>query len=178
MLKLTKNFILLIAIAFAVISCNNNTENKNSFENNADIAKLSDGSKKAIDEATKVGCKCLKEHGSELKSVLDELKPVLAEAEKSENPMEVMGKVMGSMMKMQNFGQCMKDADPGEFEGANALSEDMKKILGDNPEPNATQKKQMELFAAYFNKNCPNDAKIFDDFIKFGEAMQALSSKR
>ncbi len=57
------------------------------------------------------------------------------------------------------------------------LDEDMKKILGDNPERGAERKKQMEIMSAYFGKNCPNEAKLFQEFIEFGEQMSKLGKK-
>jgi hypothetical protein len=174
MRTLTKTLMSALVAAIFMTSCAGDPTSSN-----PDIAKLSDVSKKALDEVSKKGCECLKKHGKGLQEFMAEAKPLLADAEKSENPMEVMGKLMGSMMKMKDFGECFKDVDPkGDEATEKAMEEDMKKILGENPERGAEKKKQMEIMNAYFGKNCPSEAKIFADFIKFGEQMENLRKKK
>ena len=173
---ITKNLFVILTACIMFISC----AGGDATSKNPDIAKLSDTSKKAMDEASKGGCECLKKHGKDLKAVLEELKPIFADAEKSkEDPMAMMGKIMGPMMKMKDFGECFEKTMDKKDEAADkAMEEDMKKIMGDNTDPKAKNKKQMEILQAYFGKNCPSEAKIFDEFMKFGEQMDKLSKGR
>ncbi len=173
---ITKNLFVILTACIIFISC----AGGDATSKNPDIAKLSDASKKALDEASKGGCECLKKHGKDLKALIDELKPILADAEKSkDDPMAMMGKIMGPMMKMKDFGECFEKSMDNEDEAsAKAREEDLKKILGDNADPKAKQKKQMEILQAYFGKNCPSEAKIFDEFTKVGEQMDKLSKGR
>jgi len=172
----TKTLMAFALIGFLMTSCGGGDPTSK----NPDIAKLSDTSKKALDEASKGGCECLKKHGKDLKAVIDELKPIIADAEKSkEDPMAMMGKIIGPMMKMKDFGECFeKTMDKKDEAVDKAMEEDMKKIMGDNTDPKAKNKKQMEILQAYFGKNCPSEAKIFDEFMKFGEQMDKLSKGR
>ncbi len=146
---------------------------------NPDIAKLSESSKNALDKASQALCTCLKQNGEGLKEFINEVKPILADAKKAENPMEAMGKLMGSMAKMKDFGECMDKADPSESEEEKgSLNKDIDAIMGDKKDDfEAKQKKQMEILSAFLNKNCSGEAKLFDDFIQFGEDMRNLSKK-
>jgi hypothetical protein len=173
-MKILSNALLaVIMTAFVFTSCKNDPT-----ANNADIAKLSDVSKKALDESSKKVCTCLKDNGKDLKAVLDEINPKLAEAEKSENPMEILMGIMGSMGKIKAFGECIEKANPEDDEASKkALEEDMKKIMGENSDREAENKKMLEIMNAYLSKNCPDEQKIFADFMGLGEKMQAISKK-
>lgn len=173
---ITKNLFVILTACIMFISC----AGGDATSKNPEIAKLSATSKKAMEEASKGGCECLKKHGKDLKAAIDELKPILVDAEKSkEDPMAMMGKIMGPMMKMKDFGECFeKTMDKDAEASAKAMEEDLKKIVGDNPDPKAKEKKQMEILQAYFGKNCPNESKIFGEFIKLGESMEKLSKRK
>jgi hypothetical protein len=68
-MKILSNALLaVIMTAFVFTSCKNDPT-----ANNADIAKLSDVSKKALDESAVKVCSCLKDNGKDLKAVLDEM---------------------------------------------------------------------------------------------------------
>ncbi len=173
MKTLTKKFILALSVLIFLSSCGGDATSKN-----PDIAKLSDTSKKAMEEASKGGCECLKTHGKDIKAIITEIKPVIAEAEKSkDNPSEMLSKIMGPMMKISEFGKCLnKSADRSE-EADKAMEEDLKKILGDNPDSNAKKKKQLEILQAYFGKNCPDESKTFDELTKVGEQLEKLTTR-
>jgi hypothetical protein len=171
----TKNLFAILTACVIFISCAGGDPTSK----NPDVAKLSDTSKKAMDEASKGGCECLKTHGKDLKAVIEEIKPVLAEAEKSNvEPGALMGKLMGPMMKVQDFGECFQKVDKKDEAADKAMEEDLKKIMGDNTDPKDKQKKQMEILQSYFSKNCPNEAKTFDEFMKFGEQMDKTFKKK
>jgi hypothetical protein len=168
MTNLTKNLFALLTACIMLTSCGDDP-----------TAKLSDTSKKAMDEASKGRCECLKTHGKDLKAVIDELKPVLAEAEKSNmEPGALIGKIMGPMMKLNEFGICFKKNNKKEEAADKAMEEDLKKIMGKNTDFKDKQKKQMEILQSYFSKNCPNEAKTFDEFMKFGEQMDKTFKKK
>jgi hypothetical protein len=173
-MKILSNALLaVIMTAFVFTSCKNDPT-----ANNADIAKLSDVSKKALDESAVKVCTCLKDNGKDLKAVLDEINPKLAEAEKSENPMEILMGIMGSMGKIKAFGECIEKANPEDDEASKkALEEDMKKIMGENSDREPENKKMLEIMNAYLSKNCPDEQKVFADFMGLGEKMQAISKK-
>jgi hypothetical protein len=175
MTNLTKTLFALLSAGIMLTSCGGGDPTSK----NPDVAKLSDTSKKAMDEASKGACECLKTHGKDLKAVIEEIKPVLAEAEKSsENPGALMGKLMGPMMKVKDFGECFQKVDKKDEASDKAMEEDLKKIMGDNTDFKDKQKKQMEILQAYLSKNCPNEAKTFEDFMKFGEQMDKTFKKK
>jgi hypothetical protein len=168
MTNLTKTLFVLLSAGIMFTSCGGD-----------DIAKLSDTSKKAMDEASKGGCECLKTHGKDIKTVLDELKPVLAEAEKSNGEdKEIIAKILGPMMIITEFGQCLAKSAKRNEAADKAMEEDLKKILGDNTDPKAKQKKRLEILQAYLSKNCPNEAKTFEEFMNFDEQMNKIFKKR
>jgi hypothetical protein len=176
MRKFTKTFIFLVITGFLFASCNNGDPTTK----NPNIAKLSETSKKAIDNITKKGCDCLKTHNKELKSVIEELKPIMAEAEKQKgDPMEMMGKIMGPMMKMQAFGECQQKTMVMEDEAVNkALEEDFKKIVNSNKDKKGIPEISEEITLAYFSKNCPKEAKLLDELSKLDEQMSKISKGR
>jgi hypothetical protein len=173
-MKILSNALLaVIMTAFVFTSCKNDPT-----ANNADIAKLSDVSKKALDESSKKACTCLKDNGKDLKAFLDEVNPKLAEAEKSENPMEIIMDIQGSGDKIKNFSECLSKANPKDDEASNkALEEDINKIMGENSEIEAKSKKMLEMMNAYLTKNCPDEQKVFADFNGLGEKMQTIFTK-
>jgi hypothetical protein len=86
--------------------------------------------------------------------------------------------IMGSMGKIKAFGECIEKANPEEDEASKkALEEDMKKIMGENSDREAENKKMLEIMNAYLTKNCADEQKIFADFMGLGEKMQAISKK-
>jgi hypothetical protein len=170
----TKNLFAILTACVIFISCAGGDPTSK----NPDVAKLSDTSKKAMEEASKGGCECLKTHGKDIKAIITEIKPVLAEAEKSKgDPSEMIGKIMGPMMKISEFGKCLEKAADRNEEADKAMEEDLKKILGDNTDSKAKQKKQLEILQAYFGKNCPDESKTFDELTKIGEQMDKTFKK-
>jgi hypothetical protein len=178
MRALTKTLLAFVAGAFFLTSCGGDPT-----ASNPDIKQMSDASKKALDDAAKVSCGCLKTNGKDLKEATTKMKPILAEAEKAENPMEVLGK-MGEIMEglkgLEAFGECMKDARPGKGDEAaeKALEEDMKKIMGEKPDFKAVSEKRRDISLAFLKKNCASEAKILEDMMKVQEDASALRKKK
>jgi hypothetical protein len=72
----------------------------------------------------------------------------------------------------------VKKVDKKDEAADKVMEEDMKKIMGDNTDSKAKQKKQLEILQVYLSKNCPNEAKTFDEFMKFGEQMDKTFNKK
>ncbi|WCL80439.1 hypothetical protein PPO43_10710 [Saprospira sp. CCB-QB6] len=144
---------------------------------NPEIAKMSEEAKAEMDKMSANACKCLSQHGEELSTFVDEALPMLKEAQNKENtdPMEVMGKLMGSMAKMKAFGECFQKVSEGINE--EMLDAEMKTILGEDIDPKVKDEKQMEIINAFLGKNCPKEQQTFQKFIDFGKEMQALQNK-
>jgi len=174
MRALTKTLLAFAASAFILTSCGGDPT-----ASNPDVKKMSDTGKKALDESAKVSCGCLKTSGKELKEVMVKLKPILADAEKAENPMESFSKMADAMKSLAAFGECMKDARPGKGDEAaeKALKEDMDKIMGEKPDFKAVSEKRKELSFAFLKKNCPSEAKILEDFMKIENDAKSLRKK-
>ncbi len=171
---ITKNLFVILTACIIFISC----AGGDATSKNPDIAKLSATSKKAMEEASKGGCECLKTYGKDIKAIITEIKPALEEAEKSkDDPSEMLSKIMGPMMKISEFGKCLKKSSDRSEEADKAMEEDLKKILGDNPDSKAKKKKQLEILQAYFGKNCPDESKTFDELTKVGEQMEKLTTR-
>jgi hypothetical protein len=144
---------------------------------NADIAKMSDASKKYLDESSQVICGCLKDHGTELKSFVDEVNPMLS-AEKADLK-AIMTKVTETAKKMKAFTDCVGKTDAKRDEATKkGLDEDLKKILGEKPESDAKMKKQMEISVAYVSKNCSDNADLFKSFADLNTKMSELRKKK
>lgn len=146
-----------------------------SVDANPDVAKMSDAGKKAMDKASQSLCTCLKDHGDGLSDAAKELKGIIAEAEKAgeEEKMAMMGKVMGAMAKMKDFGECMDKAKPsGEDE--DAMEADIEKIIGEDADSKTKNKKTFEMLQAFLDKNCSADAKKFKDFMSIMEEMDKM----
>ncbi len=174
-MKILSNALLaVIMTAFVFTSCKNDPT-----ANNADIAKMSEAGKKAMDEESKRICSCLKEKSNDFKTLLDEVKPKLAEAEKSENPMESVMQIYLSVEKTEkSFGECMSKISPEDDEASSkALKEDFEKIMSEVTDNEAKVKKPIDIMNAYLTKNCANEQKIFADYIGLGEKMNSLQKK-
>lgn len=166
---------LLIALmtSFFLMSCGGGDPTAS----NPDIAKMSDEAKAEMDKMSTGACECLSQHGEELTAFVDEALPLLKEAQTKEdtNPMEVMGKLMGSMAKMKAFGECFQKVGDGVNE--DLLDKEMKKIIGEDADGKVKEKKQMEIINAFLGKNCPKEQKVFQKFMDFGKEMEALQNK-
>jgi hypothetical protein len=191
---LTKSLFLLIAVATFLSSCGGAAKTEEKKEggeevkkeepkkadpvaDNADIAKMSDASKKYLEESSTVICGCLKDHGKDLKAFVDEVNPMLSD-EKADMK-AIMTKVKDTAKKMSGFTECVSKAEAKRDEATKkGLDEDLKKILGEKPEMEAKMKKQMEISLAYITKNCSDNAPLFSGFMELNTKMSDLRKKK
>ena len=175
MKQLTKNLLIAFVATFFLFSCTGDPT-----ASNPDIAEMSDAGKKAMDEASKSLCTCLNEHGDGLKEFTKEMNTIAAEIEKAEDKegeKAAISKMMGAMGKMKAFGECMDKAKPsGEAE--KAIEAAMKKIIGEDANRKARNKKTFELLATFLDKNCASNAETFKGFISIMEKMDKIDENR
>jgi hypothetical protein len=148
---------------------------------NPDIAKLSDKSKKAIDESSKNMCECLKIHKEDLKSLtelINDFKPKIAKAEESKEVALEIIQDLGPKMSMRELGGCMESKRSKiEDEDRESIDKDIDKIVGEKPDRRIREMKIMDIYLSYFGKNCPSEAKLFSQIIEFAKKMDKLSER-
>ena len=181
-MRLFSSHLLIILVAsLFLLSCGSSKKAAKAVtdptKNHPDIAKMSKEAKAEMDKLSANACECLKQHGEELNTFVDEALSMLKEAQTKEdaNPMEVMGKLMGSIANIRAFGECVQKV--GDNINQELLDEEMKKIIGEDADPKVKEKKQLEITNAFLGKNCPKEQQVFQKFVDFTKEVEALINR-
>ena len=201
-MKTIKNsmFLLMAMLAFTFISCggekaNNeqaNNEEKNTEEttkeneekneeantesvSTIDLSGMSEEAREALARTGKAVCGCFDKHGDSFVAVIEEIKPAIEEAKKSEDPMAAMGAVMGAMAKMQDFDACMKENKPNE-EDEKLVEAEMEKMF-EGLEKEEKEKKRLQVVTASMEE-CPKGQKAFSELVTVMEEMSKMSAQQ
>lgn len=125
------------------------------------IKQMNAASVRALDKMTKHICSCIYEHPTQ--EMIKTAKVIIAAQNDKQRGIEEQHLLKPVLKAMQELKNCMESEGPS-VEDNRSLQKDLKKLLSEDE--SKAEEEKLDITINFLNKNCPNNAMLYADFIE------------